>query len=302
MQTNDLIHINSPIEKIVSKIVVLYAYYEKNQSYKENLLFFLKYGYISDENIDFIIIINGQFTIVFPQIKNLFVIQRENTGYDFQAWNTGLKSLSKKQKVYDYYIFLNSSVRGPFIPTYSLKYMRWYQGYIDLLKNDVKLVGSTICLLPPNSYWNPQNPNLCPCVQTYVFAMDNDCVNFLLSTGFWEKSYNTVTLVSIYQERLLSILVLANGWNISCLIPEYQNRNYKNLKNNFNPTTNSIGDIALNGLNTCFGRTIHPYEVLFMKNNRPNNTNYLSLMSLSTFSFINLPIENDTNIKEILNK
>ena len=60
--------------------------------------------------------------IVFPDLKNLTIIKRENIGFDFGAHNCALNYIEKNNKYYDYYIFLNSSVFGPILPRHYLKY------------------------------------------------------------------------------------------------------------------------------------------------------------------------------------
>jgi len=63
----------------------------------------------------------------------------------------------------------------------------------------------------------------------------------------------------------MSYHVLKNNWNISCLLPEYQNIDYRTLNVDFNPT--SI-DGEMNYKNAYFNRTLHPYEAIFIKTNR----------------------------------
>jgi len=65
--------------------------------------------------------------------------------------------------------------------------MNWYDPYLDLLTDNVKLVGSTIHCLPK------------PHVQSYIFVMDCERVIFLLSNNFF-KVYNTVHETIINQE------------------------------------------------------------------------------------------------------
>lgn len=49
---------------------------------------------------------------------------------------------------YKYYIFLNSSIKGPFWPNYMPPRWQWTQAYTDLLRGDVKAVGSSLVCLP----------------------------------------------------------------------------------------------------------------------------------------------------------
>ena len=96
--------------------------------------------------------------------------------------------------------------------------------------------------------------------------MDNECLKYLISKDFFkqEPEKDFVTFIAL-RELMMSQLVLKNKWNISCLIPEYQNVDYRTLTTDINPTSNH-GDP--NYTNGCFNRTIHPYEVVFIKNNR----------------------------------
>ncbi len=49
---------------------------------------------------------------------------------------------------YRYFILLNSSVRGPFYPSYMGTSWQWTQAFTDRLVDDVKLVSSSLVCLP----------------------------------------------------------------------------------------------------------------------------------------------------------
>jgi hypothetical protein len=49
---------------------------------------------------------------------------------------------------YRFFIFLNSSVRGPFIPSYLPAGWHWPRAFTDLLSEDVKIAASSIVCLP----------------------------------------------------------------------------------------------------------------------------------------------------------
>ena len=88
-----------------------------------------------DENVDFIIISNNKDNkFETPDyVKTLF---RENIGYDFGGWSDALLAGDLYEK-YDNFIFVNSSVIGPFIPSYYKN--NWTDIYINGLQNNVKL-------------------------------------------------------------------------------------------------------------------------------------------------------------------
>jgi hypothetical protein len=249
----------------MTKIAITYAYFEKNDEYKLNLNFFIKYGYIDSPDIDYIFVINGSYTTLIPNAHNVTIIQRENKGYDFAGYHASIKSMTKQ---YDYYFFLNGSVRGPFMPSYTYKSMSWIDAYLNLFKDNIKLVGSTINALVPNYHSAFKRDKFMPHVQSCIFCMDHECLNYLLDkTEIFKKFYDRIDDVVLFQEVAMSSKVLENGWNISCLVHEYQNRDYSNITKVFNHSASQhFGDILHNG--ACFGRTVHPYEIIFIKTNR----------------------------------
>jgi len=230
--------------------------------YRLNLIYFLTHGYL--DTIDYTIVINGSCSLKIPEKTNLRIIYRKNVGFDFQGYYTGLLSLKDREmlKPNDYYLFLNCTVCGPFLPPYTRSYFNWYKPYIDLLVNNIKLVGSTINLDPS------------PHVQSYLFVTDYQGITLLLSNDFF-RMYEKRDDVIKYQEIGMSQLFLKNSLNISCLIPEYSNINYAHshipLKK---------GDIRFS--KKLLGRDLLPYEVIFIKSMWGDPTNQIiSLVQLN---------------------
>lgn len=252
-------------------ICIIYSYFEANDEYKRNLQFFLKRGYIDDQNLDFYLVINGKTTLDLPIRSNFFIFYRENECYDFGGYQYITRML---YKTYDYYFFMNCTARGPFLPKYYN--LKWYQPFIDQLVGDVKLVGPTInaCTL---------FGGIKPHVQSYMFALDNECFEFLKREQFFNKKFYDKHEIIINQEIGLSKLILSHGWNISCLVPEYQGINFRSLTEHSNERIilagkRVNGDILHPG-KACFGRDLHPYELIFIKTNRglcPNEIESLS--------------------------
>jgi len=238
---------------------VIYSYYEGNPDYKMNLIYFLKKGYLS--HVNYIFIVNGSCTVDFPVRENITVIRRENTGFDFQGYYTGLISLKKKNmiKPKNFYIFLNCTVRGPFLPPYVTTHLYWYTPYLDLLTDQVKLVGSVI-----NGYITPH-------VQTYMFMMDYEGVNFLLENNFF-KTCSTRDECINQQEIALSQLILSKGWNIDCLVPEYHGIDYRK-----SDAMCHKNDIRL--AKSILGRDLLPYEVIFIKSGWGDPSNQISSLT-----------------------
>ena len=55
---------------------------------------------------------------------------------------------SGRLKAYQFFIFLNSSVRGPFFPSYMPKHWQWPDAFVDRLSPEVKIVASSLVCLP----------------------------------------------------------------------------------------------------------------------------------------------------------
>ena len=244
------------ILKKTNKILVLYCYFEKDINYINNL------------QCDYLFIINGKISIKIPEKDNIKVLYRKNENYDFGAYNDGLKTINIDK--YNYYFFINTSVRGPFIPSYVN--IKWYEPFINLLTDDVKLVGTSINILnndtnESNAFYNKTNfVKPYTHVQTQMFAMTQECLEFLIfSKLFSNNDYDNWSEFIAIKEILMTQLVLKNNWNISCIIPEYQNIDYRTLNNDVNFSSNN-GDP--NFTNATFGRTVHPYESIFIKINR----------------------------------
>jgi hypothetical protein len=262
--------------------LVIYCYYEKDPSYKENLKYFLKKGV--NPKLDYIFVINGICTFTIPTEPNIRVLHRKNSGYDFGAYHAALTYVDTND--YDYYFFMNTSVRGPFLPPYVSGC--WTRPFIDLLKDDVMLVGTTINVLnrPTNEARVFLEETGFPLpfthVQSMMFAMRKKCLVFLKEKGiFAEPTEMDFVKVIAMKEILMSQLVLRNGWNLSCLIPEYQKIDYRKAMSDPNPSSNN-GDPNYDS--ACFYRTIHPYEVIFVKSNRGVGVDTLDSLTRSISS------------------
>jgi len=248
-----------------NKICCLYAYYEKDNLYKNNFEYFLQNG-IYDE-IDYYFIINGICSVNIPSKNNIIIFHRENKGYDFGAWSHGLKKINKQ---YDYYAFLNTSVKGPFLYN---KCEKWYEPFIRLFKKDVKIVGTTVNILSTNDLFKIDLKNIYnknkpfTHVQSMFFIIDKEYLDYLNSIDFFNENKinninNFLYLIANY-EIGLSQHALKKGWNINCILQPYRNQDFRKIKKDF---LKDGGDLYY--INKYFGKTIDPYDVIFFKTNR----------------------------------
>ena len=249
-----------------NKYVCVYAYYEKNEEYKENLAYFFKKGGIQND-IDYYIVINGNCTVDIPDKPNIKVIYRENKGFDFGGWQHVIKKYIQKQ--YDYYIFLNSSVRGPYPEN-----KPWLEHFLPLFESskDVKIVGTTINIFD-SEFWVDMKPIYekdAPYshVQSMFFILNREGFDYLIGQKFFDDEdllieKNNMNHMVLYKEVMMSQIIIKNGWNINCILPKYRDLDYREVKTNINP---SGCDPYYRG--AYFGGTIQPEEVVFYKSYR----------------------------------
>ena len=246
------------------KILVLYVFHE----YNERVTYFCSHAIFQDSNVDFVIIHNNIDDInmnmdLFRDYTNVKFIQRENKGYDFAGWSHALLQDNLYQN-YDFFIFANSSTLGPFLPSYYKK--NWTNIFIDGLQNNVKLFGSTI----NNAGYNTQiDPYLFAHVQSYIFSMDKEALEYLIQCGIFSIHNISKTLLEAVHEKeiLMSRKIIEKGWNIGCI-----HNYYKNI--DFTFTTSCPDDLHFHFL----GDIMYPYfyearfwnltDLVFVKGNR----------------------------------
>ena len=128
------------------KYLVIFVYFERVFSAK-NIEFFIKNGLYENDDVDYLFIINGKnLNIEIPTYKNVNILKRPNIGGDFAGWAFGLNNT--QQNKYDRFIFLNDTVRGPYLPRYIPIELKWYSLFSNLLSDKTKLVGTTKNFFP----------------------------------------------------------------------------------------------------------------------------------------------------------
>jgi len=251
-----------------NKICTLYAYYEKNDLYKDNFTYFLNNGIL--DNVDYYIIINGECSVNIPDRTNITVFKRENKGYDFGAYSYAIKNINK---IYNYYFFINTSVIGPYLKDSNNP---WTSYFLELFKDDVKVVGTSINIFTSNTlgskydltkFYSKNAPY--SHVQSMFFCIDNEYYQHLKNINFFDENVmnnaEDIQYIIVTKEIGLSQIALEHGWNINCILSKYKNLDYKNMDKDINNTSN-FGDPYYS--KAYFGEDIDKYEVIFYKNNR----------------------------------
>jgi hypothetical protein len=264
-----------------TKNLVIYHYFEKDASYRDNLLHFLLFGVLPE--LDYIFVMSGNHSVQLPELPNVRYLFTEPKKSDFggyaQLINEGLNV-----DPYDNIFFINASVRGPFIPPYHQD--TWYEAFLEQMQGDVGMVGMSICSLkedfrhsinyqsrygghPPYSH-----------IQTMAYVLRREVLTQLILDGFYRDDRDSTKTLAIEDYEIhLSQLVLKLGWNLRCLLPEFNSIDYRLFHTNPNPTS-TVGDP--NEVLGYFGRSAHPYEAIFVKTNRDLYTEtYLDRLAYS---------------------
>ena len=237
----------------MSTYCVLYSYFETEKS-KYNLNFFVKNAVFVNSEIFYVFLINDhKCSIKIPHQDNIKIIYRNNIGHDFGAWKHGLDSID--QNMFNYFIFMNDTVLGPFLPRYIPAYINWHQMFCNLISEKVKLSGLSINYFP----WGNKKENM-QHVQSMIFCTDKIGLNILnknifhLTCDDYETIYNKNRKNYIIKFEIgMSQWIIKNGFKIAALYFCDINKH-------------KIGDIWYN--NKYFGSTVNPLEVMFIKKNR----------------------------------
>ena len=237
------------------KTLVLYTFHE----YNERVTYFIQNALFQRDDVDFLFIccdINDtRMETELPSYVKL--MKRENIGFDFGAWADGLFKDDLYQS-YDNFICVNSSVIGPFYPHYYPG--NWTDIYINGLKNNVKLFGTTINCIHINDF--------VPHVQSYIFAVDKECLDYLIESNIFTNNYETNFGVLIEEKELkMSQLVLSKGWNIGCLQKNYKDIDFaKNQRTVYKYNVSLYNDVMYQ---EYLDKNMWDYkELVFVKGNR----------------------------------
>jgi hypothetical protein len=255
-----------------------------------NLKYFVDVAVRENDGVDYYFILQrlDNKTVdesLLPKLPNNgHYIQHDNECFDFgtvgwffneftygNPWinQTITNNLKKKfnLKNYQYFILMNSSIRGPFFPPYFLKFISdyenefkktfyWYHIFTKRLNSKVKLTGCTISCLPA------------PHIQSYILVTDFIGLTILLEPGSRGASqaegifgcYPIKNHVSLNSEVPSSNRILQSGYMIDGLLTKYQGVDFNLAHNQLcNGHRNPYFNDNLEGIQ------IDPYEIVFIK-------------------------------------
>lgn len=249
-------------------VLVMYLYDNRDPVWIENFKFFIQWGIAANDGCSYIILVNEAMYAAKDTLPGYATLpsNAEYAQADTQSCALGLGMLSQalntttaKSHTFKHYIFMNSYVRGPFLPNYLMGSMHWSRLFTRMITAEVKLVGPTItCSNPPTVSVN----NTMPYVQFNALATDKIGLDVIHKNGSvltchsapWEDEY--------YSQLGASRAILNAGYNLDSFMLRYRGVDWTEPRNwGCNAKLNPVGEFFYDGT------TISPFEVVFVAMN-----------------------------------
>lgn len=229
----------------MTNILVVYIFHLVNSRVR----FFIRNAVFKSPSIHFTIICNNLDEDIsglgIPEWVR--VIRRPNVGFDFGGWGSVLRDGSYAN--YDRFVFVNSSVIGPFLPPY-MSLERWPLIFTEGLSDRIKLFGASI-----NHCRNREEKAH---VQSYIFAVNRETLEFLGANNIFDEGAETMT-EAVGRELRMSRLVLETGGDIDCLMRIYRNGGWRR------PEYRGLDDVMYP---VHYNTLWNEYDLVFPKGNR----------------------------------
>lgn len=260
-------------------VAIFYVYSPTSNVYVNNFIFFYNTAVLShldtgskEETIpytyDYFLISNGldgrgneTLTSLLqhcPLPKNVKIYEKDNSCFDLGSIGWLIRSDTTILKRYAYFIWVNASVRGPFLAPYA-KGVHWTQPLIKKLQSNslVKLVGPVInCGVPRSS----KDKKPFPHVQSYVSGTDQEGMEILHENGIFQ-CHETKSDAIENGEIMASRVLLEMNYTISSLMSNQQ-ITWSTETNH--SSCNSLRD-PMQSSHQMEGVPLQLYEILFAK-------------------------------------
>jgi len=246
----------SPLVDKRERVLVLYVWVELQEQSLGNLEFFVRHAVHQSQPADYYFILQKinkkevdekRLPLLPP---NAHYIQHENECYDIGTFGWFLSQNIINTTLYKYFIFMNSSVRGPFfVPYFEQLGIWWFHIFTSRLTDQIKLVGPTI------------NCDEKPHVQSYLMVTDQVGFTILTKqTGIFRCHANYNDAID-NGEVAASQLILHANYQIASLQSKYQGWDFRKQENQGCNHANSpiFHDRAIDTISH------DPFELVFVK-------------------------------------
>jgi len=138
------------------------------------------------------------------------LLYRENVGLDFGGYNHSISWTKEHRglKRYAYFVFINSSLRGPFMPKWSPPGLHYTDTLTGFFRDNpkVKLAGSYISCLPEVE----STPG--PILESLFFAVDQESLGWLLQDEIFRIRENKAEAIIFGEYSLLRAVTRRGGF------------------------------------------------------------------------------------------
>lgn len=183
---------------------------------------------------------------------------------DLGAHNATLELFSYRRRLgkYSYFIFLNSSVKGPYLPPWVPPGWHWTHPFLERFRDPgVRAVGSSLVCLPDSDAGGPG-----PRLESWAFALDGEGLAVALGAGVFVTRGCKLCEggdegIVVGGEYGLTRSQLDAGHNVAALMSRYargvdwRDRAHWRCNDNVHPSRQG----------TYGGISQHPFETVFVK-------------------------------------
>lgn len=250
-----------PRVDILKSTLVLYVYNAEDKEQERSFAFFLRYGVTEHGPAYRIIITNGPHIKAFPRLPSLpNNAQYLKTSLCTTTWGA-IDAVGRALNVqdYDYFVVIDSHVRGPFLPSY-ISDMHWTEAFTRKLVKNVKMVGSII-----SCEGAPKDGNAAgewrgnPYLKSHAWATDAEGFARLMARQGVFRCHKTKWDTKYYSDAGAALTMFQAGWSIDTLMSRYQGVDWRV------PATWQCNQRVPPDLEKHYdGISINPYEVIFV--------------------------------------
>lgn len=250
-----------------SRTAILYHYYQADPRYRDNLVQFL--ALTADLGHPVHVSASSPFPADLAGLPGVTVAEVPNHGYDFGGHAATLARLGPQLQDFDAFVFVNCSVRGPFLQRGQPA--DWTRLFTAPLAAGAELVGATACDLRLDGdlgrlfqlRHGPRDRLLH--VQSTAYALSRAGLARLQAAGFYRipDTYGKLDIIADFEVRMTD-LVLRGGGRVECLMPLFAGVDFR-APDLAGFSTSDFGNLI--GPEDYLGRPPDPWETLFTKVN-----------------------------------
>jgi hypothetical protein len=245
---------------VSGRALVVVAYTKADARADDNLRHFLRAGVTAhDARADYAIVVSGgALAVDAPELHapHVTVLRRVDACAGSGAYSAAL--IGRNLSRYSHFIFVNSSVRGPFLPLYARRAgVHWTRAFTALIDETVKWAGASIsCATHPH-------------VQAAVVVTDAEGLGIVSRAGVFEC--RAAAPEAAAWELGASRAILDAGFNLGSLMARYDGVDFRSVS-----ACNAGADPSQRGGNDGFD--LDPFEVVFVPFHEASSTSYDALL------------------------